>query len=87
MFITLAIILVAIIISLFFIHVEFLTLAEVLCFVVVMIGAIAFGIKHPSYQKPRRRRKRYHYNDEYWTGLPWMVEPGKRGKAFGMTDA
>lgn len=82
MFITLAIILVAIIISLFFIPVEFLTLAEVLCFVVVMIGAVAFGIKHPSNQKPRRRRKRYHSNDEYWTGLPWMGGVKKKRKNF-----
>lgn len=81
LFIILAIILVAIIISLFFIPVEFLTLAEVLCFVVVMIGAVAFGIKHPSAMKPQRRKRR-RINDEYWTGLPWMGGVKKKRKNF-----
>lgn len=82
MFITLAIILVAIIISLFFIPVEFLTLAEVLCFVVVMIGAVAFGIKHPSSQKPRKKRTWRVYEEEYWTGLPWMGGVKKKRKVY-----
>lgn len=93
MFITLAIILVAIIISLFFIPVEFLTLAEVLCFVVVMIGAVALGIKHPSYQKPRGnsdndrelrrlRRNARRRRDNSNTGLRWLGGAKKKRKNF-----
>lgn len=81
MFITLAIILVAIIISLFFIPVEYLTLAEVLCFVVIIIGVFAYGHKHPSAMEPRRRKRR-RINDEYWTGLPWMGGVKKKRKNF-----
>lgn len=81
MFITLAIILVAIIISLFFIPVEFLTLAEVLCFVVIIIGVVAYYIKHPPAMEPQRRKRRS-TNDEYWTGLPWMGGVKKKRKNF-----
>lgn len=39
--------------------------------IAVFIVCLFIPDKYLQSQKPRRR-KRYHSNDEYWTGLPWM---------------
>lgn len=81
LFIILAIIQVAIIISCAFIPSEFVILARVLSFVVIIIGVFAYGLKHPSAMEPQRRKRR-RINDEYWTGLPWMGGVKKKRKNF-----
>lgn len=50
--------------------------------IAVFIVCLFIPDKYLQSQKPRRRRKRYHSNDEYWTGLPWMGGVKKKRKNF-----
>lgn len=81
LFVILAMMLVAIALSPLFFPSVSLILLHLLIVGVVTIGVVAYYIKHPSAMVPRRR-KRYHYNDEYWTGLPWMGGVKKKRKNF-----
>ena len=83
LFIILAMMLVAIALSPLFFPSVSLILLHLLIVIVVTIGVVAYYIKHPSaMEQPRRRRKRYRSNDEYWTGLPWMGGVKKKRKNF-----
>lgn len=81
LFIILAMMLVAIALSPLFFPSVSLILLHLLIVIVVTIGVVAYYIKHPSAMEPQRR-KRYHSNDEYWTGLPWMGGVKKKRKNF-----
>lgn len=48
--------------------------------IAVFIVCLFIPDKYLQSQKPRRRKRRY--NDEYWTGLPWMGGVKKKRKNF-----
>lgn len=93
LFIILAIIQVAIIISCAFIPSEFVILARVLSLVVIIIGVFAYGHKHPSAMESRGnsdndrelrrlRRNARRRRDNSNTGLRWLGGAKKKRRYY-----